>query len=88
MVVFWSIPSRGIRGHHLLADLQVGPSIDTVSSLLERASGIAGGIYAESQRERSHLLSNFRQSEHAQADMPVILKIISAPQAPIPPSRG
>lgn len=71
LVITWSLPHSNIHGHHLVADLQIGPSIDTVSALLDRASGIAGGIYAESQRERAHVLSNFRESDYAFSQMPI-----------------
>lgn len=82
LVIMWSLPRTDIRGHHLVADLQIGPSTDTVSELLDRASGIAGGIYAESQRERAHVLSNFRDSDYASSQMPI--KVIPS----IPPETS
>lgn len=87
LVIFWSIPEKQIRGHHLVADLQIGPSTDSVGALLEKASGIAGGIYAESQRERAQLLSNFRQSEYAQAEMPLVISVELPTQVDMTPER-
>ncbi|KAL8283651.1 hypothetical protein RQP46_005446 [Phenoliferia psychrophenolica] len=52
LVVFWTIPSTGASGHHHLADIPLGAGVNSLTQVLETAELKAGGLYAESQRER------------------------------------
>lgn len=63
LLVFWSIPSLRISGHHHLADIPLGAGSNKLKEVLEKAELKAGGLYAESQRERSTLLAGLRKSE-------------------------
>lgn len=78
IIIFWSIPSRGKHGHHHLADLRLGASENSVGEILQNAEGIAGGLYAESQREREILLANIQSSEYGITDNPITV-VQSAP---------
>jgi hypothetical protein len=62
------------HGHLHLSDLRLGPAEDydgALAAVLGRAAGLAGGLYAESQRERLAILSAYRRSELAGSEMPV-----------------
>lgn len=72
-LIFWSVPTLQRRGHHHIADLRLGAATNSVSDILKVAEGIAGGLYAESQREREILLSNIQASEYGQSDSPIVI---------------
>ncbi|SCZ90825.1 BZ3500_MvSof-1268-A1-R1_Chr1-3g02288 [Microbotryum saponariae] len=63
LVIFWSSPSLDLQGHHHLADIPFGAGSNVLKSVLETAELKAGGLYAESQRERTALLGALRRSE-------------------------
>ncbi|KAI5480856.1 (transport protein particle) complex protein Trs85 [Pseudohyphozyma bogoriensis] len=63
LVVFWTVPSTGVQGHHHLVDIPLGAATNSLTQVLETAELKAGGLYAESQRERSTLLAGLRRSE-------------------------
>lgn len=66
-----------MRGHHHLAGIPLGASSSILKKVLETAELKAGGLYAESQRERSTLLAGLRRSEFGVDDNPakVLLEV-------------
>jgi hypothetical protein len=63
LLVFWTVPSTGARGHHHLTGIPLGASTNRLRNVLDKAELKAGGLYAESQRERTALLAGLRRSE-------------------------
>lgn len=63
LLVFWTVPSTGARGHHHLTGIPLGASTNRLRDVLDKAELKAGGLYAESQRERTALLAGLRRSE-------------------------
>lgn len=75
VVVFWTIPSTGVSGHHHLSDIPIGASSNELLEVLERAELKAGGLYAESQRERSTLLASLRKCELGLDENPTFVRL-------------
>lgn len=76
LVVFWTVPSTGERGHHHLADIPLGAGSNRLKQVLETAELKAGGLYAESQRERSTLLAGLRRSEMGVDEPPAKVSLV------------
>ncbi|KAM0755961.1 hypothetical protein T439DRAFT_376232 [Meredithblackwellia eburnea MCA 4105] len=77
LIVFWSAPALGIQGHHHLADIPLGAGSNALVKVLETAEQKAGGLYAESQRERSMLLASLRRSELGVEENPAaVLQVV------------
>lgn len=55
----------------MLCDIKLGPGESRLNAILSGADAIAGGLYAESQRERALLIKNIATSEYADEDNPV-----------------
>lgn len=62
LLIFWST-SNGVEGHHHLTDVPLGAGDNRLKAVLEMAELKAGGLYAESQRERALLLGGLRRCE-------------------------
>lgn len=75
LLVFWSSPSRNLSGHHHLAGIPIGAGSNVLKQVLETAELKAGGLYAESQRERSTLLAGLRRSEFGIDDDPATVTL-------------
>jgi hypothetical protein len=76
VVVHWSIPGQNRRyGYHQLVDLKLGASHNSIRDVVEAAGGKAGGLYAESQRERQMLLSALGRSELGVDEEPVAVSV-------------
>lgn len=73
LIVFWTAPSTGVSGHHHLSDIPIGASSNELHEVLERAELKAGGLYAESQRERSTLLASLRKCELGVDENPIFV---------------
>jgi hypothetical protein len=71
LLVFWTSPSLGVQGHHHLTGIPIGAGSNALKEVLETAEQKAGGLYAESQRERSALLAGLRRSEFGVDQSPV-----------------
>lgn len=78
LLVNWSTES-GKKGYQHVSGMLLGPCHNTVQRVLERAEGVAGGIYAESQSERIQLVTSIANSELAMDTEPVIC-VVMAPQ--------
>ncbi|ORY80223.1 ER-golgi trafficking TRAPP I complex 85 kDa subunit-domain-containing protein [Leucosporidium creatinivorum] len=76
LLLFWQIPSTGQQGHHHLADIPLGAGHDRLKAVLELAELKAGGLYAESQRERTALLAGLRRSELGVDEMPAQVSVV------------
>ncbi|KAK4704695.1 trafficking protein particle complex subunit 8, partial [Phenoliferia sp. Uapishka_3] len=75
LLVFWTIPSTGASGHHHLSDIPLGAGTNHLKEVLETAELKAGGLYAESQRERSTLLAGLRKSELGVDENPIAVLV-------------
>lgn len=75
LAVFWRVPSTGQEGHHHLADIPLGAGHDALKEVIEEAELFAGGLYAESQRERTALLSGLRRSELGVEENPISVRV-------------
>lgn len=75
LAVFWHIPSTGVSGHHHLADIPLGAGHDALREVLEEAELTAGGLYEESQRERTLLLSGLGRSEFGIEENPLQVRV-------------
>ncbi|KAK4058005.1 hypothetical protein OIO90_000744 [Microbotryomycetes sp. JL221] len=71
LLVFWTVPSTGARGHHHLTGIPLGAGSNDLKDVLAAGETKAGGLYAESQRERTLLLSSLARSEFGRSDNPV-----------------
>lgn len=72
VVSLWRLPKSGRRGHHV-SRIVLGAPKDVVGRVLNNAAEKAGGIYAESQRERRLLVGQWRRSEFGSGEDPVVL---------------
>ncbi|KAK4054931.1 hypothetical protein OIV83_000855 [Microbotryomycetes sp. JL201] len=70
LLVFWQIPSTQQQGYHHLTGIPLGAASNELRSVLATAETKAGGLYAESQRERTLLLSGLAKSEFGRDDNP------------------
>ncbi|KAM0793278.1 hypothetical protein ACM66B_000739 [Microbotryomycetes sp. NB124-2] len=71
LLVFWHVPATKQRGYHHLTGIPLGATSNELRSVLRSAELKAGGLYAESQRERTMLLSSLGRSEFGRDDNPV-----------------
>ena len=74
----WTCETLGISGHSLVFDIPLGASSNKLKSVLEHAEQSAGGIYAESQMERTKILSALRTSQLAIEGRPVTATVRAA----------
>ena len=72
LLVFWRLPKQNRTGFNMLCDLKLGPGESRLGPILSGADSIAGGLYAESQRERTLLIKNIESSEYGQDDNPIV----------------
>lgn len=70
LILFYTTPTSA---GHLLLTVPIGARTNVLKSVLELAELKAGGIYAESQRERRILLDGLRGSEWGGEDCPAVL---------------
>lgn len=79
VITVWRLPGSGRQGHHV-SRLLLGAPKDLVGQVLDTAAEKAGGIYAESQRERRLLVGQWRRSEFGSGEDPIVVGV-AAPES-------
>lgn len=78
LVIFYSFlsPNSALRSQgHLLLSLPISARTNILKEVIEKAELKAGGIYAQSQRERITLLESLRRSEWGAEECPALIGV-------------
>ncbi|GAA98075.1 hypothetical protein E5Q_04757 [Mixia osmundae IAM 14324] len=87
LAVGWCLADADRSGYIYQAELQVEPAKDVLSEILQAAESTAGGLYEESQVEKTALIASLRRSHLVSNDCPLRVSLVAPGSVDMPPSR-